>query len=78
VRKKENLQERDLAELAKKAREKAGKTRAQAARDMGVRQASIFNAEERPELSLTRLRIRMIEAYTERAVIGPFYSLTPR
>ena len=73
---KEILNESELAVLAKKFRKEAGIKRAQAARDMGVSQTSIFNAEESPEQGLTKLRIRMIEAYSPFKVTGPVFFLT--
>jgi len=69
------LTERELAALAKRFRKKAGKSRAQAAREMNVSQTSIFNAEESPEQSLLKLRIRMIETYSGFAVVGPVFLL---
>jgi DNA-binding XRE family transcriptional regulator len=72
------LKEKDLAALARKFREKAKKTRAQAAREMGVSQTSIFNAEEALTQSLFKLRLRMIEAYSPLKVAGPFYFLEKR
>jgi DNA-binding XRE family transcriptional regulator len=73
--KKEFLTETELAAFAKKARQAAGKKRAQAARDLGVSQTSIFHAEENPELSLVKLRGRIIERYSPFKVIGPVYLL---
>jgi DNA-binding XRE family transcriptional regulator len=67
--------EHGMAELAMRFREQAEKTRAQAARDMGVAQTSIFHAEESPKQSLLKLRVRMIEAYSPYRVIGPVYHL---
>lgn len=64
-----SVTEADLLTLAKRFREQAGKTRAQAAREMGVSQTSIFNAEENPTQSLGRLRERMIEAYSPYQVV---------
>jgi DNA-binding XRE family transcriptional regulator len=72
---KEFLNETELAALAKKFRKQAGIKRAQAARDMGVSQTSIFNAEESPEQGLTKLRVRMIEAYSSFTVVGAVYFL---
>jgi hypothetical protein len=69
------LTEEELAGFAKQCREKAGKKRAQAARDMGVSQTSIFNAEESPEQGLQKLRMRMIEAYSPFKVAGPVFYL---
>lgn len=67
------LHEQELAALAKKFRLAAGITRAQAARDMGVKQPSIFHAEESPMLPYTKLRRRMIETYSDREIIGPVF-----
>ena len=72
---KATMNESDLAALAKTFRRQAGKTRAQAAREMGVAQTSIFNAEETPGQSLLKLRIRMIEVYSRFKIRGPVYLL---
>ena len=72
---KATMSENSLAACAKDFREKAGKTRAQAARDMGVSQTSIFHAEESPEQGLMKLRVRMIEAYSKFKVRGPVFLL---
>jgi DNA-binding XRE family transcriptional regulator len=69
------MNENDLAVLAKEFRKQAGRTRAQAARDMKVSQTSIFNAEETPEQGLIKLRMRMIETYSKFKVRGPVYLL---
>ena len=73
---KEFLNETELAALTKKFRKNAGIKRAQAARDMGVSQTSIFHAEESPEQGLTKLRTRMIETYSPFKVTGPVFFLT--
>lgn len=73
--KKTTLNDNDLARMAKSVRKQAQTTRAQAARDMKVSQTSIFNAEEIPEQSLAKLRMRMIEAYSRFKVTGPVYLL---
>lgn len=67
--------ETELAGLAKRSREKAGKSKAEVARELAVSEPSVFNAEEKPEMSLTKLRIRMIEAYSPHKVTGPVYLL---
>jgi len=72
---KQALSENHLARLAKQFREEAGKTRAQAAREMKVSQTSVFQAEEMPEQGLLKLRMRMIEAYSPYRVIGPVFFL---
>ena len=73
---KDFLSESELGALAKKFRKGAGIKRAQAARDMGVSQTSIFHAEESPEEGLTKLRMRMIEMYSPFKVTGPVFFLT--
>ena len=75
VNQKKFLTEKDLMTLAKKLRKQSGKKRAQAARELGVSQTSIFNAEENPKQSLTKFRIRMIEAYSPYQVVGAVYFL---
>lgn len=72
---KQMLTERELAALAKRFRKEAGKNRSQAGRDLNVSHVSIFRAEENPEESLLRLRIRMIEAYSDYLVAGPVFYL---
>jgi DNA-binding XRE family transcriptional regulator len=69
------LREKDLITLAKKYRTQTGIRRAQAARDMGVSQTTIFNAEESPKQALTKLRMRMIAAYSPWKVVGPVFLL---
>ncbi len=64
-----------LAELAKQYRIAAGKSRAEAARDMGTKHPSIFHAEESPSKSYTKLRRRMIEAYSGVKVSGPLFRI---
>jgi DNA-binding XRE family transcriptional regulator len=72
---KKYLTEKQLAAAAKRFRREAGKTRAQAARDMGVTQTSVFHAEETPGHGLLRLRARMIAAYSPYKIIGPVFYL---
>ena len=69
------VSEKNLTRLAKRFRKQAGKTRAQAAREMDVSQTSIFQAEEKPVQGLLKLRMRMIEAYSPFKVIGPVFHL---
>lgn len=71
--KREPVTERELAALAKKCRKAASKTRAQAARELQVSNASLFQAEESPEQSLFKLRKRIIEKYSALRVRGPVY-----
>jgi DNA-binding XRE family transcriptional regulator len=67
--------EADLARLAKEFRLKSGKTKIEAAAELGVRRSTVQLAEENPEQSLHRLRIRMIEKYSPFTVVGPVYVL---
>jgi DNA-binding XRE family transcriptional regulator len=67
--------ETQLAALAKKAREATGKNRAEAARELGVARPTVVQAEDNPEQSLTKLRIRIIEAYSSYRVAGPLFCL---
>jgi hypothetical protein len=73
---KRNLvNESELARLAKEARTAAFKRKVDVARELGVAAPAIFNAEEKPEMSLTKIRIRMIERYSKYKVVGPVYYL---
>ena len=72
---KKLLMEKDLAALAKRFRKQAGKTRAEAGREIGVSHVSIHRAEENPEISLLKLRMRMIEVYSRFKVVGPIFHL---
>lgn len=67
--------DKNLAAIAKKSREAAGKTKADAAREMGVKEPAILYAEENPEKSFRKLRCRMIEAYSQFTVTGPWFRL---
>jgi DNA-binding XRE family transcriptional regulator len=67
--------EPELAKLAKQFRLQSGESKADAAREFGVARSTIQLAEENPEQSLTKLRIRLIERYSKRRVAGPFYRL---
>ena len=71
----DKFEESELAALAKRFRQAAGKTRAQAARDMKVSQPSLFHAEESPKQGLLKLRKRMIEHYSPFKLVGPTYAL---
>jgi DNA-binding XRE family transcriptional regulator len=73
--KRVELSEKDLATLAKKYREAAGKNRAQAARELNVSRQSVIYAEDSPEQSLLKLRKRIIETYSPHKVIGPVFWL---
>jgi len=73
--KKQLYLERELASLAKKFRVAAGKKRAEAARELGVARPSLIHAEDFPEKTFIKLRIRMIERYSGLKVRGPAYWL---
>lgn len=76
--KEKYVDEAELAALAKKYRVAAGKNRADAARDMGIKQPAIHYAEENPEKSFTKLRCRMIEAYSGLRVSGPLFRVAEK
>jgi DNA-binding XRE family transcriptional regulator len=67
--------EEELATVAKGIRTAAGKNRSQAARELGVARPSLIHAEDHPEKTLIKLRIRIIEKYSPHRVTGPFYRL---
>ncbi len=73
--KKKLLDESGLAQLAKEFRKAAGKTKVAAAKELGVQHPAIFHAEESPNQSMLKLRIRIIEAYSPYKVIGPVFFL---
>ncbi len=72
---KKKITEKELAALAKTFRKGAGKSKVEIARELDVAPPTVFNAEEHPELSLTKLRVRIIEKYSPYKVTGPFYIL---
>ena len=75
MNKKRIVTEAELAALAKQFREAAGKTRAQAARELSVSHVSVHQAEELPEKGLVNLRKRIIETYSPYKVTGPVFLL---
>ena len=70
--------EAELAALAREFRLKAGKTKIEAAAELGVGRPSVQLAEENPEQSLAKLRIRLIKRYSPYKVVGPVYLLKPK
>lgn len=72
---KKLVEEKALAALAKKYREAAGVTKAEAGREFQLSRPTITNAEEHPEMSLTKVRIRLIEKYSPFKVVGPVFFL---
>jgi DNA-binding XRE family transcriptional regulator len=71
----EFVTEGDLAALAKKFRIAAKKNRSEAARELGVARPSLIHAEDIPEKSFTKLRIRIIERYSRYQITGPLFLL---
>jgi DNA-binding XRE family transcriptional regulator len=71
----ELINEDELCALAKRFRAAAGKSRAEAARRLGVARPTVFQAEEDPQQALLKLRKRIIEEYSDFDVTGPFYVL---
>ena len=69
------FQEKQLAVLAKQFRKAAGKSKADVARELDVARPTVFGAEENPDMSLTKLRVRMIEKYSPFKVTGPVFHL---
>ena len=72
------MEEHELAELAKAARKKTGLSKAELGRQLGVTRGTIHQAEECPEMSLTRIRLKMIEKCTPASVSGPYYQIEPQ
>jgi DNA-binding XRE family transcriptional regulator len=69
------VSENDLASLAKQYRLAAKITKSEVARQLGVVKGTIHQAEECPEVSLAKVRIRMIEKFSPFKVSGRFYRL---
>ena len=67
--------EKDLARLAKESRQKAGLSKAELARRLEVTRGTIHQAEEYPDMSLTKLRVKMIEKCSSATVTGPLYQI---
>ena len=67
--------ENDLAQLAKAARQKAGLSKAELARQLGVTRGTIHQAEEYPDMSLTKLRVKMIKKCSPATITGPLYQI---
>ena len=69
------MKEVKLAALAKTARLKLKLSKAELGRQVGVTRGAIHQAEEFPEMSLTKVRISMIEKCAKVKVSGPFYRI---
>jgi DNA-binding XRE family transcriptional regulator len=70
--------EAELAALAKEFRTQVGRSKADVGRELEVSRPSMQDAEEHPERSMTRLRLRIIEACSPYRVEGPFYRLVKK
>lgn len=73
--KRKLIAERELSALAKQFRIKSGMSKADIARKLNAARPSIQQAEENPEQSLTKLRIRIIETCSPYRVCGPAFWL---
>jgi DNA-binding XRE family transcriptional regulator len=69
------VSDKELAAIAKRYRIASGKSRVQAARELGVVRQAVLYAEERPDKSFFKLRKRMIEKYSGHKVVGPAFWL---
>src|SRR5262245_34343692 len=67
--------ESELAALAKQFRTKSGKSKADISRELQASRPAVQLAEENPEQSLTKLRIRIIEHCSPYRVSGPVFFL---
>ena len=72
---KKMFSERELAALAKHFREKTGRRKADVARELKLGKPTIQQAEEYPEMSLTKVRKRIIEACSPYELAGPVFFL---
>ncbi len=75
VQQKQFVKETALAALAKAARKKSQLSKAELGRRLGVTRGAIHQAEEFSDLSLTKVRIKIIEKCTSAKVSGPFYQI---
>ena len=75
---KRMLKETELAALAKKYRIESGLNKVEAAAALRVTPPTVHLAEESPEESLTKLRCRMIEKFSQFKVSGPLFMLQPK
>lgn len=63
----------DIPLLVKEMREQKGLSTAHIARDLGVPEPSITQAEAQPHRALFKLRKRILERFTGYTLDGPFY-----
>jgi DNA-binding XRE family transcriptional regulator len=69
------VKENELAKLAKRARKQACLSKAEVARQLDVTRGTIHQAEEYTDMSLTKLRIKIIEKCSAATIAGPFYQI---
>ena len=72
---KKLVKENELAKMAKAARKQAHLSKAEIARRLNVTRGTIHQAEEYADMSLTKLRIKMIEKCSMAKILGPFYQI---
>ena len=75
MQQKKLVKEKELAKLAKAARKQACLSKAEVARQLGVTRGTIHQAEEYADMSLTKLRIKMIEKCSSARISGPLYEM---
>jgi DNA-binding XRE family transcriptional regulator len=75
VQQKKLVKEKELAKLAKAARKQAHISKAEVARQLGVTRGTIHQAEEYADMSLTKLRIKIIEKCSTAKISGPLYQV---
>ena len=63
----------DIPLIVKETREQKGLTTEHVARDLGVSEPSVAQAEAQPHRALFKLRKRILERFTEYTLDGPFY-----
>ena len=62
---------KELASLAREAWRQSGMTQTEAAREFGVTQPAFAQAVNEPRRALDKLRIAIIERYTDFTIEGP-------
>ena len=75
MQQKKLVKESGLAKLAKAARKQAQMSKAEVARQLNVTRGTIHQAEEYADMSLTKLRIKIIEKCSTAKVSGPLYQV---
>ncbi len=68
----------ELAQAAQEARHFAELSQVEAARKLGVAQATLAQAESAPKRSLVALRIRMVNEFASMEVKGPYFVVKHR